>query len=73
MLGQSFFPNFGQGPFPKIAGKGPAVNVFDQERLQSKSLYFIDMVLNYDGKKCEIHTRHGKISDQIRMKFSAFT
>ena len=24
MLSQSFFPNFGPGPFPKIAGKGPA-------------------------------------------------
>ena len=23
MLSRSFFPNFGQGPFPKIAGKGP--------------------------------------------------
>ena len=23
MLSQSFFPNFGQGPFPKTAGKGP--------------------------------------------------
>ena len=23
MLSQSFFPNFGQGPFPKLAGKGP--------------------------------------------------
>ena len=23
MLNRSFFPNFGQGPFPKIAGKGP--------------------------------------------------
>ena len=23
MLSWSFFPNFGQGPFPKIAGKGP--------------------------------------------------
>ena len=23
MLSQSFFPNFGQGPFPKIAGKSP--------------------------------------------------
>ena len=25
MLSQSFFPNFGQGPFPKIAGKGPGL------------------------------------------------
>ena len=23
MLSQSFFTNFGQGPFPEIAGKGP--------------------------------------------------
>ena len=23
MLNQSFFPKFGQGPFPKIAGKSP--------------------------------------------------
>ena len=23
MLRRSFFPNFGQGPFPKIAGKSP--------------------------------------------------
>ena len=23
MLSRSFFPNFGQGPFPKIAGKSP--------------------------------------------------
>ena len=23
MLSGSFFPNFGQGPFPKIAGKSP--------------------------------------------------
>ena len=27
MLSQSFFPNFGQGPFPKIAGKGPGVKL----------------------------------------------
>ena len=26
MLSRSFFPNSGQGPFPKIAGKGPALN-----------------------------------------------
>ena len=25
MLSQSFFPNFGQGPFPKTAGKSPAM------------------------------------------------
>ena len=25
MLSRSFFPNFSQGPFPKIAGKGPAM------------------------------------------------
>ena len=25
MLSRSFFPNFGQGPFPKTAGKGPAI------------------------------------------------
>ena len=23
MISQSFFPNFGRGPFPKIAGKSP--------------------------------------------------
>ena len=26
MLSRSFFPNFGQGPFPKLAGKGPDKN-----------------------------------------------
>ena len=26
MLSRSFFPNFGQGPFPKIAGKGPVLS-----------------------------------------------
>ena len=25
MLSRSFFPNFGQRPFPKIAGKSPAL------------------------------------------------
>ena len=25
MLSWSFFPNFGQGPVPKIAGKSPAI------------------------------------------------
>ena len=25
MLSRSFFPNFGQGPFPKIAGKSPVI------------------------------------------------
>ena len=25
MLSRSFFPNFGQGPFPKIARKGPGM------------------------------------------------
>ena len=27
MLSQSFFPNFGQGPFPKIAGKSPVTEL----------------------------------------------
>ena len=26
MIIRSFFPNFGQGPFPKIAGKGPDID-----------------------------------------------
>ena len=26
MLSRSFFPNFGQGPFPEIAGKGPVLS-----------------------------------------------
>ena len=28
MLSQSLFPNFGQGPFPKIAGKKPWISNF---------------------------------------------
>ena len=28
MLNGSVFPNFGQGPFPKIAGKGPDSAIF---------------------------------------------
>ena len=49
-----FFPNFGQGPFPKIAGKGPAISsaVFqvdipvDEELM--KTVEQIDA--NHDGK-----------------------
>ena len=38
MLSQSFFPNFGQGPFPKIAGKSPDTANF---LLQKESQKFL--------------------------------
>ena len=31
MLSRSFFPNFGQEPFPKIAGKSPGLKVIKLE------------------------------------------
>ena len=40
MLSRSFFPNFGQGPFPKIAGKSPGLNKIPQIALD-QIIYFI--------------------------------
>ena len=33
MLSRLFFPNFGQGPFPKIAGKGPGLGISALDKL----------------------------------------
>ena len=38
MLSRSFFPNFSQGPFPKIAWKGPGFK-FDQYDTESEKNY----------------------------------
>ena len=44
MLSRSFFPNFGQGPFPKIAGKSP-VKTAEHYRIIKTSLCFIIFTL----------------------------
>ena len=38
------FPNFGQGPFPKIAGKGPV----QDERFGKNYSSFLDFTRNYE-------------------------
>ena len=55
MLSQSFFPNFGQGPFPKIAGKSEVKtrNYTPEEhyRIIKTSLYFIIFTLPLNNQQ----------------------
>ena len=54
MLSRSFFPNFGQGSFPKIAGKGPEYvatngchrhNIATVGLLYRKKVHLVDKIL----------------------------
>ena len=47
---QLFFPNFGQGPFPKIAGKSP---VSSHSKID-KTKILMKMVANEGRKYCRI-------------------
>ena len=51
MFSRSFFPNFGQGPFPKIAGKGPdnksSFVVNSGKRIKEKSQQEILVLMAY--------------------------
>ena len=45
MLSRSFFPNFGQGPFPKIAGKGPDLSFVRRYTKFGLKIFEIDFVI----------------------------
>ena len=64
MLSRSFFPNFGQGPFPKIAGKSPVIDEVSTKVSYAVTYVFHFLlsciypgeVVSYPGKSSQIPT-----------------
>ena len=70
MLSPSFVPNFGQGPFPKIAGKSPAlcntnfspgvsadffeINFFQKKNLSGTLYASVSNRLGLDQDECSV-------------------
>ena len=56
MLSESFFPNFGQGPFPKIAGKSP-VTFYTERKSHSSPDNFSNWILFFFSDLKAVETR----------------
>ena len=68
MLSRSFFPNFGQGPFPKIVGKSPVLVElygYDLDSILSRGVgMFPVMLYSQFGPRI----RHDEMLSMIRIQ-----
>ena len=60
------FPNFGQGPFPKIAGKGPVLILKKAPGVPSKPHYLNTALSNHYTTPTLRNIYFGKKSEQLK-------